>query len=65
MAEFNSYQVAIQVGIAKKHISLAINCIKAEKMEDCTTKLETAVSCLDNLGNILKDMEAQEFGKQG
>jgi len=60
MADINATEIAIQIGIAKKHINLSRSCLKAGKIDECQDNLETASLCLDHLGKTLKEREFQE-----
>ena len=60
MADINATEIAIQIGIAQKHINLSRNCLKAGKPDECQDNLETASLCLDHLGKTLKEREFQQ-----
>ena len=60
MVDINATEIAIQIGIAKKHINISRNCLKAGKPDECQDNLETASLCLDHLGKTLKEREFQE-----
>jgi hypothetical protein len=63
MVDINATEIAIQIGIAKQHINLSLNCFpisKTGKADECQDHLKTANLCLDNLGKILKEREFQE-----